>query len=300
MAEEISEEQAGEALQQLLRETTGPEESETAQPETTPETTEETVEAAPEVESAEPAVEATEEPAEEVDDVVLLKKRNEELEAQNKATEDRYNSRLKALQERTVASEQILRDRYLRKSNAAVNARKVLQESRTEAGAAEADVERVIKELDGTMHPSSTSYATPQQAPRGLTEDQQLIANDFFNEKGMTQEEVLDFVNWYKADGANQMSARESAVAARDLDGFLRIAHPRWLGSSEKEKKAQTDDAVDAVKSVQRTQRLAAKAASLSTTSPKKQPGGTKTPDASDLSSDDVSKLVRQSVEQYR
>ena len=299
--EEVTEEQAEVALQQLLR----PEESETAQPVPEPTPTEETVGAAEaRAESAEPAAEATEEPAEEVDDVVLLKQRNEELEAQNKAIEDRYDSRLKALQNRTAASEKILRDRYLRKSTAADRAREVLQASRTEAGAAEADVERVIQELDGTMHPSSASYAAPesQMGPTmALTEDRALVLNGFLNEKGMTLEESDKFGKWIRSEARSQMTEAEQAVAGQSLDGFLRLAHSRWQeGSREKEKKAQTDDAVEAVKSVQRTQRQAAKAASLSTTSPKKQPGAPKSSDVSELTPDEVSKLVRQSYEQYQ
>ena len=88
--------------------------------------------------------------------------------------------------------------------------------------------------------------------------------------------------------------------AGRDLDGFLRIAHSRYLDGL-KGRNQQRDDAVGAVRAVQRTQREAARAASVPATAPKKQPTSPATGvDVKKLTQDDVSQLLRMSVEQHR
>lgn len=294
--EPVSEEQAEAALQQVLNLDEG---SELTQTEPAPEPTiEEPVEVSP---PAEPAVEPTGDPAVEVDDVTLLKQRNEELEAQSKEIEERYNSRLRAIQERSSATDKIRQDRYLRKSTAADNARRILVQSRSEAGAAEADVERVIQELDGTMHPSSASHAVEPESEMAPREDQEIVLNRFLDEKLMTLEDQEEFGNWLRSDATTQMTESEQGVARDSLDGFLRLAHPRWEGSREAAKKAKTDDAVQAAKSVQRTQKAAIRAAGTSPKAPRKTPTSTKTEiDTSKFTNEDVSDLLRQSVEQYR
>ncbi len=292
-AELITEDQANEALQQLLP---GEESESPVQPAAEPESpAEETVEAV--VEPTEPAVEEPEE----TDDVTLLRTRNKELESEVKENEERFQLREQARQEREVASDKIRQDRYLRKSTALDTALKLLEGSRTEAGVAEGDVDRFLQEARGTMHPASPSYVAPETPTAGLTEDQALVANCFLNEKGMTQTEATEFSTWIKVDAPTQMSQGEQDVARTSLDGFLRLAHSRWQeGVRVEEKKARTDDAVGAVKSVQRTQREAARAASPSTAAPRAQRVAPKEIDVSKLTPDDVSGLLKESCTQYK
>lgn len=302
--EKVSEEQAGEALQQLLG---NAEESESEQTEVE---AAEPSEAAPVEEQAEPEV--TEQAAEAAaeDDLESLRKRNEELESATKETESRYEKRMKALQERTEANESILRDRYLRKSTAVDRALRVLRATKSSEGVSEADVEQAIREIEGTMNPQSASYAPPepqyqqpqyQPTPQG-NEDQALILNSFLNEKQMTAEDAESFTNWVRTQAGTEMSQQEQAVAAQSLDGFLRLAHGRWNdGIREKENNGRRDDAAAAVRSVQRTQREAARAAAPGNSAPKKQPAATpEEVDVSKLTPADVSALLRKSVEQYR
>ena len=111
-----------------------------------------------------------------------------------------------------------------------------------------------------------------------------------------------EFGQWIQREAPTVMTQAEQNVAGDSLDGFLHLAHNRWKqGAREKEKEQTRSDAVGAVKSVQRTQREAARAASAAPVSPKKQAAGS--PDEgklSDLKPEDVSSLVRQSVEQYK
>lgn len=289
--EKATEEQATEALQQL---TLLDGESE---PEPAP-----APQAAPEPErTPEPEAEPTEaETAGEGDDVASLKKRYEDLQAKTAEDEKRFQARLQAHQQRSADNERILRERHLRKSTAADNALKILKASRTQEGVPEADVERAIREIEGTMHPASASHVPPSPVP-AVAEDQAIILNGFLNEKGMTGDEADEFGRWIRSEGVTALSPGEQAVAGQSLDGFLRIAHSRWQeGMREKDRKAQHNDTVDAVRSVQRTQREAARAASASPTAPRKQPAAPKTTvDIKKLTKDDIATLLRQSVEQY-
>ena len=97
------------------------------------------------------------------------------------------------------------------------------------------------------------------------------------------------------------MSEQEQRLANRDLDGFLRVAHMRY-GESLRNKERQRTETIGAVKAVQRAQRETARAASSVPSAPRKKstgatPGGV---DVSKLTNDDVSKLLRLSVEQYK
>jgi len=303
VVEQISDEQAEEALHHL----THSEIDETPEEEVTEP---EVVASEPSVEvtaPAEPAVaDATEEMTVEVadDDLASLKARNEELTAQVEAVEKRNEARLKAQQERSVANEQILRNRFLQKSTALDKARQVLQATRSEAGVSEADVDAVIRELEGTMNPQSASYAPPPPQPQQqmANDDQVLVMNNFLSEKGMTAEEADRFGMWITNDAPTAMSQQEQSVAGESIGGFLRLAHSRWQdGVREKENEGKRNDAVGAVRSVQRTQREAARAASASTTAPVKQVAHTANEtDVSKLTKDDVSTLLRQTVEQGR
>lgn len=289
--EKVTEEQANQALQQLLSETPGMEEAAAAEP-----AAEEPAQEEP------PAQESAEQPEEPVaaapeaaaDDLKSLESR---YETRLKETESRYEARLKALQARQQENDRILRDKYVRKSAVVDKALKTLRATRTPEGIAEGEVDSVIRELEGTMNPASTSYSPP---PTGY-EDQAIVVNEFLNEKGMTTEEADEFGRWVRADAPAVLSPTEQAIAQRDLDGFLRVAHYRWQeGMREKDKKAKVDDAVQAVKSVQRTQREAARAAAP-TAAPKKQPPPQNTAiDVKKLTKEDISALLRQSVEQYQ
>lgn len=292
----VTDEQANEALQQLLaqshesEEADGPAPVETKQPDEEP--------AAP-VEGDDAGGEPQ---APEEDDIESLKERVTRMETEATEREKRAESRAKALQERFAENERILRERYVRKSNAANEALKLLKASRTEAGASEADVERVTRELEATMNPASPSYSPAPAQPVQATEDQAITLNNFLNERMMTIEEADEFANWIRKDAATALTKAEQDVAAQSLDGFLRIAHGRFLeGQRDKDKKAAKDDAVGAVKVVQRAQREAARAASGTASAPKKTtPAAPKNQvDVKKLTKNDVATLLRQSVEQY-
>lgn len=298
---EVTDEQAELALQQLVQQ--DPDESETTQ--------EAPAEQAPKPPAEQPAEPVpaetegeteTEAAAAETDDVVSLKQRLEKAESEKQEVEKRFDSRLRALQNRTAENERILRERFLRKSTVADKALKILRAGKaSESGVPEADVDRVIQELEGSMNPASASYApSPPQAT--ATEDQALILNGFLNEKGMTVEESEEFGKWIRSEASTVMSPAEQAVASQSLDGFLRLAHTRWQdGLSKKTKEAARNDAVGAVRSVQRTQKEAARAASAGAAAPRKQPASQKTEvDLKKLTENDISALLRKSVEQYR
>jgi hypothetical protein len=294
----ITEEQAYEALQQLSG--TSPEESGIPQPEPV-------VEAEPSQE-AEPAEQAEETSVEEVheDDLASLQSRTKELEQKLADSEASAAERLEAIQRRTLENEKIFREKYLRKSTAADQALRALEGARSQEGISEEDVARVISEIKGTMNPASPSYVEPtvaeQTLPPDAYGDHRVIANNFMIEKGMNAKDEADFSDWIRNKAESVMSAGDQALAHRgDIDGFLRLAHPVWNAMREQEKQETRDDAIGAVKSVQRTQRKAAQAASVSTSAPKKQPAGAAAEeyDVSNLTPDDVSTLIRQSVTQY-
>ena len=292
MAEQqITEEQAGEALQQLVG---NDDESGIPQPDA-PVEPEPSTEVEPEVAAAEVIEEAA------PDDLESLQRRLEESESAREAD----TAKLLAMQERNAQNEQILRDRYLRKSTASDRALQVLKRAQSDEGASQEDVSRIVQELEGTMNAASPSYATPapqtQQAAPDM-EDRVMTMNNFLNEKSMGTEDAGEFATWMQTEAGTVLSQAEQAVAERSLDGFLRIAHPRWKqGKRDKDKTAQRNDAVEAVKTVQRTQKAAASAASGSTTAAKKQRVGSAggEVDVSKLTEQDISDLVRQSVTQY-
>jgi hypothetical protein len=306
--EKVTEAQAAEALRALIADGSESDEPQAA------------VEAAPEpaaapTEPEPPAAGATAEQPTEVavaeptppdgDDVTSLKKRLDERDAQVKQAEEQFNARIKASQERYQQNENILRNRFLRKATVADKALRILKATRTESGVPEADVDSAIREIESTMNPASSTYVPPEPASIA-TEDQAIVLNSFLNEKGMTTPEADEFGKWIRSDGATILSEREQDLARRDLDGFLRVAHTRYLdGMREKDKQTRRNDAVEAVRSVQRVQKEAARAASAPAAAPKKQPTAPKpgTVDWAKMSKaeqkDMVGKLLRQSVEQY-
>lgn len=293
--EKVSEEQASDALQQLIgaageaEPQAAPEE---AAPEARPEET--SVKAEPEAATEAVAEEATEE------DIESLRKRLKEAQATHEEFQKSAQARADAMQKRFSQNEQILRERYVKKAGVVERARDILKRAKSESGVDPADVDQVLGEIDATMNPASASYAPPRERTVA-TEDQAIILNSFLNEKAMSETEADEFGSWMQKDASTQMSPIEQAVAERDLDGFLRIAHNRFLeGRREKEKAAIRNDAVGAVKSVQRTQREAARAASSAPVSPKKPTAKAATVDPKKLTPDDVSTLLRQTVEQYR
>ena len=289
MAEEaITEDQAAEALQQLTDESVDAEVVADVTPAPSFETEQETDE------TAEVATEG--EVVEESDDLASLRARNEELEAAAKTNEDR----LSAIHTRRAESDKIQQDRYLRKSTAADNALRMLKLAQSEEGASSVDVNRVIQEVEGTMNPQSASYVAPT-AQVASREEQALLVNNFLNEKGLSQKEAAAFDSWLQTQATTKMSPLDVALADRDVDGFLRLAHPIWEQDVQVESETKRSDAVDAVKSVQRTQRNAAKAASGTTGAPKKSPANPAAEvDVSKLTKADISELVRQSVTQYK
>lgn len=258
--------------------------------------------AEPEPAPEEPEAASSEEPpAEPVsDDVESLKNRVSNTE-DSAAVEKRFQAKLDAIQRRFADNERILRDRYVRKSSVADRALKLLKDARNEAGIDPSDVDRLVKDIEGTMNPMSPSYSPPSDNGTA-TEDQAMVLNTFLNEKGMGTEEADAFGQWLRGEAATKLSPFEQAVASRDLDGFLRIAHSRFSdGLREQNADRQRTDAVAAVKSVQRTQREAARAASTTTAAPRKQPTGTRAEvDVTKLTKNDISSLLRQSVDQHR
>ncbi len=305
----VTEEEANAALQQLIGVTPdGQEFAAAAEPEPEPEPSPEP-EAAPE-----PAPEKAEEEAKpgegETDDVVSLKKRLEEAEGRAKRDKDLFDSRWKAQVARQAENERILRDRYLRKANATDRALQILQKTLDveHGGASEAEVNGAIQEIRGTLNPQSAGYLPPQpiQTPESL-EDKAIVLNRFLNEKEMTQQEAEEFGTWIRNEAPRALSPADQAVAGESLDGFLRIAHPRWQEAvQQKDQEATRARTVEAVKTVQRTQREAAKAASTVPSAPRKQPAGAsgRTPDIHKMPEKErneyLASLIRASVEENR
>ena len=294
--EKVSLEQANAALQQLTR-VEGESETQTEVQKT----------AEPSVAEAQPIETAPDVPPAEVaeDDLESLRRRNEELEASAKSSEEKYTSQVNALKQRNRASEQILRDRYLRKSTSTDKALNMLRATRSENGASDADIVSTIREIEGTMNPESASYVAPTVVapPRATQEDQALVLNSFLNDQGMTIEESDVFGQWIRTEAPTAMPQSEQDVAEESLGGFLRLAHARWQqGVVEKDNAIKRNDAVGAVKSVQRTQKEAARAASSTPAAPKKQSVADSPVevDVSKLTPGNISDLVRQSVEQYK
>lgn len=301
----VTEDQANEALRQLLGTHT----------DATPTVPEAVPEAPAPVEAVEPSVEASPEPAVEAapaeetdavvpvetDDLASLKARLGERDKQAVETEQRFQSRLQALQTRQQESERIMRERYLRKSTAADRALRVLKATRTEAGVPETEVDRVILEVEGTMNPQSVSYAPPSNQTED-TENQVITLNTFLNEKQMDSKEADEFGRWIKTEGATVMHPNEQALAYRDIDGFLRVAHMRFQESVHT-KATQRTSAVEAVKTVQRAQKQVARAASSAPTAPRKTAVASTPPNTveySKITQDDISALLKKTVEQYK
>lgn len=296
--EKVTEEQANEALQQLVgMNADGSEMTE----EPAPEEAAPPAEPSPAPEAGEPAdaAETTTVEAAETDDVQSLKKRLETIDADRKREREEFDKRLRATQERYQANERILRDRHLRKSSIADKALRTLRAVRTEAGVPEAEVDRVISELQGTMNPDSASYAPPPETYALAQEDQVVTLNAFLNEKGMTSDEADQFGKWMRGDAVTALTPQEQAVAAQSLDGFLRLAHTRWqtgLRETEAANQKKQAEAAAAVKATQRIQRDAARAATAPASSPKRAPVSPKPSDKKKLTKDELSELLRQSV----
>jgi len=237
------------------------------------------------------------------DDLESLKTRLAENEQAIKSSEERFQSRLKAQQERYAANEQILRNRFLQKSTATDHALGVLRKAASEEGASQEEVARAISEMEGTMNQQSAQYAPAVQQPApAANDDQALVVNNFLNEQGMDADEAGEFINWIQTKASTSMSPMEQAVANESVGGFMQLAHHRWRNELNKaEQESKRNDAVGAVKSVQRTQREAARAASSSPSAPKSQVVSKEEGvDTSKFTSDDISSLMRQSVEQYK
>ena len=236
-------------------------------------------------------------------DVMLAYARTIEAEYQAaEPTKDKelYEARWNATKQRAEQNEQILRDRYLRKSNAALEALKILEVMQNNQEVPVTEVERVVREVRATMNPNSPSYAPPVVPTEGM-EDQAIVLNRLLNEKNMTNEEGVQFVKWIGTEGATQLSAQEQDVARESLGGFLRIAHSRWEeGSTLRKQEAQRAATVAAVKTVQRVQKEAARAASSSPGAPRKQPAGQQQFDTKKLTHADQVALLRQMVEENR
>ena len=306
---QITEQQAADAIKQLVAERNSGQQAESPQPEpdAAPEPTVEeppadTTPVEPETED-EPEVAAPAEPAAESDDVASLKQRLAERDKAVLDAEAKFQQRLTDMQSRSQANERILRERHLRKSTAADRALKLFRawKNTPEQGVPESDVDRAIAELEGTMNPQSPSYQPPATAIEA-SEEQVIALNEFLNEKHMDQTDADAFGKWIKADGATVLSDREQALAQRDIDGFLRIAHLRY-SESNRNKSTQRANAVEAVRTVQRTQKQAARAASATPSAPRKSAVVSKPADTVDfdkVTQDDVSKWLRESVEQAR
>lgn len=309
----ITEDQANEALHQMLDNHKAAQNGGEAQltlPETpTPEPAE------PPAAEPEPAETAVEEPApaEEPetaapaappdDDVASLRQRLAERDKKLEEAEQRHKDRLASIVSRNQESQRILTDRHVRKSSAANNALRIFKQwkQHPENGVPEVEVDRVISEIEATMNPQSPSYVPPAPQTQA-TEDQAIVLNDFLNEKQMDTKESEDFGRWIKTEAPESMSEQEQRLAYRDLDGFLRLAHTRYQESlvTKANKRAET---VEAVKTVQRTQKQAARAASAAPAAPRKTTVSSTPPNTVDfdkVTKEDVSKWVKQSVEQYR
>lgn len=298
VAPKVTEEQAAEALRALVaegREEPQVEIEQLALPETpSPAKVEAPAEpAAPEETPEAPAEAATTEG----DDVDSLRKRLADAESAREAAIKASESRIEAVKTRSAQNEAILRDRMLRKATVADRALKTLRATRSPSGATEAEVDQVIRDIESTMNPASPSY----QQPAPAAEDQALVLNAFLNERGMDVEEAKGFGNWISTEASTKMSPVEQAIAARDLPAFLIIAHERYRQAQAEQSRTTTRDAaVEAAKSVQRTQREAARAAAAPATAPRRQPNAPTPFDVKKLTKDDVSTLLRMSVEQYK
>ena len=236
------------------------------------------------------------------DDLASLQARNKQLEEDAKTATETNDARFAALQQRSQQNDQIMRDRYLRKSSAGAEVLKILRNANTDEGVSQADVDRAIAQMEGTMNPASSTYAPAPQQPTGIVEDQTIVLNNFLNEKGMTIQDADTFGQWIRTEAPTAMSQPEQDVAGHSIDGFLRIAHTRWQeGVAKANGKVQRNDAVEAVRTVQRTQKQAARAASSTTAAPRKQPAGTgqvAIPDK--LSDEDIDALLKQAVNDHR
>jgi hypothetical protein len=310
---EITEDQATEALHQAMG--VEAEVDPTAEPAAVPEPAEEAAEQPAEVTDTGTAAESAEvvesegtpaegEPEKAVDDVESLKARLEERDKQLEEINKRHEARLTAMKQRSEQNESVMRDKVLRKSTLVDRARQILKQSRTAEGVPEAEVDRVLGEIDSSMNPASPSYAPPQPQTYD-TEDQTVELNNFLNEKGMDSAEADAFGTWIKTEAGTVMSEQEQQVAQKSLGGFLRLAHVSWqAGIREKAAKdeAKRSSAVQAVRSVKRTQREAARAASPVTAAPKKQPTDSqaKEPDYDSFTPQDISGLIQEAVRQYK
>src|SRR5207247_3184409 len=187
----VTEDQANEALQQLLNQSKGAQPEQqmmlaeapaTVEEPEQPAAADETPAAETEPETPAPVEVAPVEAAAPSDDVESLKKRLTERDMQAKEAEQKFQSRLQAVQERAEANARIIRERYLRKSSAADRALRLMHSIKQakETGVPEADVDRAISELEGTMNPQSASYVPLNQME--AVEDQSIALNMFLNE----------------------------------------------------------------------------------------------------------------------
>lgn len=306
MAEaQVTEVEAADALRQLLAQSKGEQIAEApvaVAPEPEP-VAEETVAAAaepapePETQEAAPATET--EP--ETDDVSSLRQRLADAEKQRTEQEALFKARWDAMNERNQQNQRILNDRFLRKATVADRALKTLHGVRSANGLPEADVDRVIQEIEASMNPASQSYAPLPPQPVA-TEDKAIALNDFLNEHGMTATEAQEFGRWMQVDASSVMTPSELRVADESVGGFLRIAHGRWQDAI-RNKNNQRASAVEAVKTVQRVQKQASKAASAAPSAPRKTQVASApkdTIDFKDVTPEMVSDWARKAVEQYK
>lgn len=299
--QKVTEEQAAEALKGLFAQNS--DEEIPAPAPATPEPSEPKP-AEPVVQEPPAETPAPEQEVSQSDDVESLKKRLADSEAAKEQIAKDAAARVEAIRTRTSQNESILRERYLRKATVTDKALRALKAARSETGIEKAEVDRTIAEIEGTLNPNSAQYAAPVTEPGAVLEDQALTLNSFLNEKGLSASEADAFGNWMKTEASKALSPMEQAIAGRDLDGFLRLAHTRFVDSQSQQSRQRRDEAVGAVRSVQITQREAARAASSTPAAPRKTPAGPKTEltaaDYKKFTKDDVSTLLRQSVEQYR
>lgn len=294
--EKVTEDQANAALQQLVGMNADGSEATEPEPEE-PAAEPAGDEPAP---AEEPSTEETATAATETDDVQSLKKRLDTIEAERKRDKEESEARLQAIQQRNTENQRVLRDRFLRKSAATDKALRTLKAVRTEAGVPEAEVDRIIAELQGTMNPDSASYSPPPETHTMAREDQIVTLNSFLNEKGMTADEAAKFGRWLQGDAVGVLTPQEQAVAEQSLDGFLRLAHVRWQTGQRETEAANNKkqaDAAAAVKAAQRTQRAAAQAATATPAAPRKSPTVRPPANKKKLSNDELSELLRLSVE---
>ena len=215
--QQITEEQAANALRQLVADQKTATEPEAKAAE--PQTAEETPVEEPAAEADEPVAAATEADAAEApeaatqdDDVASLRQRLDKAEKDRAEADARFNERLTAINQRASDNQRILNDRFLRKATVADRALKTLRSVRSETGLPEAEVDRVIQEIEATMNPASQSYAPPPQQQRN-TEDRDIALNEFLNERQMTATEAVDFGRWVQTEAPNTMTQGELNVA---------------------------------------------------------------------------------------